>query len=370
MNLSPDSRSPEPQTAPESLSATRRGTRGRWLAGAVLLVLAVPASLVAANWVWKAWYGPKVDPLLTAPVTISLGSDRNTDPAAASSSQTSTGGAATNDGAMSSPEVLEGLLAGISQTAIDSAPHPLDPVLEVARKAREKIRAEIRDYTATMVNEVRLDDGELREQQYLLCKVRHARQTEDGAKTPFSIYTRFLAPQSKLGQEAIWVEGQRDDHLVAHLPPGLTNLMRWTLHPESPTAMSGNRYPIWDIGIVKLLDKMIEKGERDRAAGPCQVRLDPSARINDQPCLMIEVRHDTQRPPYDYHIARIYIDRVQQLPVAYEGYLWPETPGGEPLLLERYIYQDLKLNPGLTDTDFDPDNPAYDYPGKKSPERP
>jgi len=30
--------------------------------------------------------------------------------------------------------------------------------------------------------------------------------------------------------------------------------------------------------------------------------------------------------------------------------------------LEEYIYQDVKLNPGLEDSAFDPDNPEYNYP--------
>ena len=69
--------------------------------------------------------------------------------------------------------------------------------------------------------------------------------------------------------------------------------------------------------------------------------------------------------PYDFHLARIYFDIEWQLLFGYEGFDWPESPEQEPPLLERFFYSDLELNPGLTAADFDPDNPAYNYPGKK-----
>lgn len=322
----------------------------RGLVAVALLLVALPAVLLGSNWVWQTWFGPRVDPSQTAPVRITHG------------------GEGSEGGGDAGGPVLTGLLGGLSQAAVDAAPHPLEPVLKIAHEARDRIRSEVRDYTTRMINQVRLEDGQLREEQYLFCKVRHAGPDLD-PPVAFSIYTRFLAPQSKLGQEAIWVEGRNDNNLVAHLPAGLTNLLRWDLHPESSLAMAGNRYPIWDIGILRLLDKIIERGERDRKAGPCVVRLDPAATINGAKCILIEVRHDDRRPPYDFHIARIYVDLEREIPVAYEGFLWPEKEGDPPLLLERYVYQDIQTNVGLGDRDFDPDNPEYDYPGrgKKDP---
>ena len=35
--------------------------------------------------------------------------------------------------------------------------------------------------------------------------------------------------------------------------------------------------------------------------------------------------------------------------------------GDPPPLLESYTYPNLKLNPGLTNADFDPKNPAYNF---------
>jgi hypothetical protein len=42
--------------------------------------------------------------------------------------------------------------------------------------------------------------------------------------------------------------------------------------------------------------------------------------------------------------------------------MWPETPEGEPILDEEFVYEQLQMNVQLEDQDFDPDNPAYKYP--------
>ena len=49
-------------------------------------------------------------------------------------------------------------------------------------------------------------------------------------------------------------------------------------------------------------------------------------------------------------------DDELQIPIRYESYDWPQKEGGQPVLLEEYTYTDLKVNVGLTDKDFDPDN--------------
>jgi outer membrane lipoprotein-sorting protein len=49
------------------------------------------------------------------------------------------------------------------------------------------------------------------------------------------------------------------------------------------------------------------------------------------------------------------VDREYQLPVYAEIFDWYGQ------LIERYGYLDVRLNPGLTDADFDPKNPAYGF---------
>ena len=237
--------------------------------------------------------------------------------------------------------------------------HPLDPLLEVARMGLDRIRNDVRDYTAIVVKQERVK-GRLRPEEYMSCKVRRNHQTDD-ASVPRSIYMRFLKPRSLAGQEAIWVENKYKGKLIGHAA-GIQNIVRATLEPTGWIAMRGNRYPITEFGIETLLVRMIEKGERDRKYDEVEIEIDRDLTFDGHACTLLTIKHPTQRDHFEFHIAKIYIDDELDIPVGYEGYLWPKEPGGEPQLLEKYLYKDIKLNVGLTDIDFDPDNPEYDFP--------
>ena len=71
--------------------------------------------------------------------------------------------------------------------------------------------------------------------------------------------------------------------------------------------------------------------------------------------------HPVKRRDFLFHIARIFVDKELMVPLRYEAYDWPAKPGEPPPLLESYTYARLKLNPGLTDADFDPNNPQYNF---------
>ena len=61
-------------------------------------------------------------------------------------------------------------------------------------------------------------------------------------------------------------------------------------------------------------------------------------------------------------VAEIYVDEERLVPLRYSAYDWPAKEGAKPSLMEEYIYRDLKLNVGLQEKDFDPDNEEYDFP--------
>lgn len=255
---------------------------------------------------------------------------------------------------------LTGRALGQAPSPQGSEPHPLDPAIEVAREGMAFIRANVRDYTCTIVKRERIN-GALGEYQYMTAKVRHRREESGRVVTPFSVYLRFLKPKSVEGREVIWVDGSNGGNLIAH-ETGLLNIKRVFLPPNGFLAMMGQRYPITEIGALNLVTKLLEKGERDRQRGECDVTFFQNAAINKRPCRMIQVVHPTRRDYFDFHKAQIFIDHELKIPVRYASWTWPTTPGGEPVLEEEYTYLDVKLNVGLTDDDFSPDNADYNYP--------
>ncbi|MCH2178118.1 MAG: DUF1571 domain-containing protein [Mariniblastus sp.] len=320
---------------------SEESSRSGWgcLGKSFLLVGLILCGAFAAHKIYQINFAAKINSQLTEPVKI-----------------------VTDGTALTSEQPIEptGVTAGINAEAIAAAEHPLLPLLEVAKAAHDEMEKNVADYEATVVSQTRAD-GKLGEEKYMRIKIRHEQAREE-IKVPFSVYTLFLKPRSSAGQEAIWVSGENEDKIIAHLS-GLANLIRFKLDPEGALAMKGNRYTIRDIGMKNLLKKMLEKGEEGLKNDKCEVHVQRNVSVGDRTCTMLEIVYPEKLSDIDFHKARIFIDDQRSLPIAYEGYLWPEKPGGVAPLLEKYIYNDIQLNRGLTDKDFDPDNEQYNYPG-------
>lgn len=228
--------------------------------------------------------------------------------------------------------------------------HPLMPALRWAYEGKRRLE-QIRDYTAVMAKRERID-GTIGPYEYMFVKIR---------QRPFSVYLCFLDPPSLKGQEVIYVAGQNDGKMWAH-GVGVRRIFGTvSLDPNGLIAMRGNHYPITEIGISNLVHRLIEVGERDAQYGECEVKFIPGAKVNGRQCTCLQVVHPVPRRNFLFHLARIYADDELQVPLRYEAHDWPRTPGGEPELMEEYTYQNLKLNVGLTDRDFDIRNPEYGF---------
>lgn len=228
--------------------------------------------------------------------------------------------------------------------------HPLLPAVRWAKECLHNM-GRIRDYTARMAKRERIN-GTLSDYEFLKVKVRHE---------PFSVYLAFLGPDKLKGQEVIYVKGRNDGKLLAHAN-GVKKLFGTVpLDPNSMLAMAGNRYPITELGIRRLTERLIEVGEHDSQYGECEVKAFPNSKINGRDCVCLRVTHPVRRREFTFTMAKVYVDSELNIPVRYEAYDWPRAPGGEPLLTEEYTYDNVRLNVGLTDRDFDVTNPEYHF---------
>ncbi len=233
--------------------------------------------------------------------------------------------------------------------------HPLEPALELAEHVLKNIQKNVHDYTATVIKQERIA-GQLGPEEVTFVKIR---------SRPFSVYMKFLEPPNLRGQEVIYVDGANDGKIVAHAGSGVQALVGTVrIPPQGPLAMLGQRYPITELGIENLTRRLIEVGRHDEHYGETYVWRNDDAKVGDRPCLSFTVMHPVKRTGFIFHIARIFVDKELMVPLHYEAYDWPEKPGDPPQLLERYTYARLTLNPGLTDADFDPNNPEYNFVSK------
>jgi hypothetical protein len=249
--------------------------------------------------------------------------------------------------------------SGDVEEQVPEGQHPIDPALRIAREGVAYLQSHVADYTATIVKRERVN-GKLGETQYVYAKIRNRKRNGEEIVTPFSVYLKFLKPNSVKGREVIWVENANDGKLIAH-EAGLLNIRPVYLDPNGYLAMLGQRYPISKIGIENLVSELIVKGEAQRQVGKCEVNFFKNAKIDDRLCMLIEVINPKQLPNLEFYRAHIFIDNELNVPVRYAAWSWPETPGGEPILLEEYTYRNIQLNVGLTEQDFNPENPNYQF---------
>jgi hypothetical protein len=233
--------------------------------------------------------------------------------------------------------------------------HPLDPAIALADKLLENLRKHVKDYSAVIVSQERVG-GKLSEQEFMAVKIR---------QDPFSAYLDFLKPDDVRGREVLYVAGANDGNLLVRESSGWQHsLGMLSLKPTGLIAMQGNRYPITDLGLMHLTDRLLEIARQDRRYGEVDVHFFKDCKVNGRVCTMIEVVHPTERRNFLFHKAQIYIDDELNVPIRYAAYMWPKEPGAEAPLDEVYTYLNLKLNVGLTDADFDPHSSNYHFMDK------
>lgn len=242
----------------------------------------------------------------------------------------------------------------LTEKQILASRHPLAQAWKLAREVKTHIEKDVQDYTATLISRERFPEkkGEYVDRKVSL-KIR---------QQPFSAYFRALEPEKDKGGEAIYVEGKNDGNALVHTT-GITGwaLGTLSLDPKGKILMRDQHYPMTDVGLHNLTKRLMEQAAKDMRFGDCEVTYSEDAEIDGRPCTCVTVVHPKRRKEFIFHKAKIFIDKEWNVPVCYEAYDWPPAPEEEPVLLERFEYRDLKINPGLTDFDFDTKNPEYNY---------
>lgn len=254
--------------------------------------------------------------------------------------------------------------ASIAPSAGLTAGRPLDTALQIARDALTQCRAAVNDYTAMLVKRER-SDGVLGEHEFMYLKMRNRKLVDGKIVQPLSVYLTYLKPSTVKGREVIYVEGQNDGNLIAH-EGGFKGRFLPTvpLPPTGMLAMRGQRYPITEVGIENLIVKLIERGETAREFPDVTCTFRKNAKVKDRTCTVLEVLQPHRHPQLDFHQAQIFIDDQLNLPIRYISYDWPKRQGDSLDVIEEYNYLDVKTNVGLTDADFDPRNPQYNFYSK------
>ena len=67
---------------------------------------------------------------------------------------------------------------------------------------------------------------------------------------------------------------------------------------------------------------------------------------------MLRITHPSRRDGLQFHSASMSIDTELHVPVRFDVFDWPESPGQEPPLTAEFTYTNVTLNPDLDDAVF------------------
>lgn len=232
----------------------------------------------------------------------------------------------------------------------------MNELVAMARAMLKHMQASIGDYRGTLIKRERIGN-QLSDETRMEFKIRNPAPSSGG----LAAYLKFTAPKSAQGREVIWVEGQNKNQLTAH-EGGYLNLLRVNLAPDSSLAMLGNKYPITELGLLRLVEKLIEKIDRGVDLSQCQIEIRDGQMVGERVCRLIQVTQPESVPGADFYIAQVFVDTERQIPLRYAAFLWPKHVGEAAPLEEEYTYLNVELNVGLKDSDFDPDNKEYGFP--------
>jgi hypothetical protein len=218
-----------------------------------------------------------------------------------------------------------------------------DP-LAFLRRARDWAEGRIRDYTCHFQKLERID-GELQRPERMRMKFR---------LEPFSVYLKWIADPSE-GQEVIYVEGEYKGKIQAH-PSGILGVIfrKVALDPEGKTALKHSRRPLTKAGMVNMVRLITRQCEEAHDRGDLTLTYEGVRVEADRPTYVLK----RLLPPgkgYPCETLVIFIDTETLACVRSDAYDWD----GE--LISHYFYTNIDFTPGLTDRDFDTDNPDYGY---------
>jgi len=209
----------------------------------------------------------------------------------------------------------------------------------------ERAYAQVQDYTTTFHKQERVD-GDLLPKEEIELKFRK----------PFSLYLKWTGEVNQT-REVIFSKGWNGDKLRAH--KGSFPDMTVNLRPESNLAMQGNRHKITEahfghaIGVIARDARLAESRPQDNVR-----YIDLGERtVYGAKSRCFEARAQSSGPVSVYYAARakVCFDVRSKMPTRIT--VW--SADGD--MLEDYGFENTKLNVGLTDLDFDPENADYNF---------
>jgi hypothetical protein len=171
-------------------------------------------------------------------------------------------------------------------------------------------------------------------------------------KKPSHYYFRWNSGTAK-GREVIFVQGRYNDKIVAH-PGGIFKILTFHLDPEGYLAMKENRHCLKSSGMEKIIALVASNAALAKEKGLDGIRFKGESLFDGKRVRLVEGLFPEDQGFYARRIV-LYLCPALQLPLKVSIY------DGAGELVEDYEFHDLKNNVGLSENDFEPHNPQYNF---------
>jgi hypothetical protein len=202
--------------------------------------------------------------------------------------------------------------------------------------------AKVHDYT-TIFHRIEMIDGRLIPEEVSLLKFRR----------PMSVYMKWFHPTK--GQETLYVAGANNNKVRAH-GTGFSGIVTVNLDPYGARAMQNSRHPVTDIGVHHLVLTIVSNMNRAINAGEMTSLDHGEKNVYGRKTRQLEgiLPKNASKGYYCYRCV-VNLDLENKMPIFTQIFDWNNR------LVESYGYENLQVNPGLTDKDFDPKNSDYNF---------
>jgi len=173
-------------------------------------------------------------------------------------------------------------------------------------------------------------------------------------KKPFSVYMKWIKAPYK-GSELLYIAGWNENQIRAHRG-GILWFITRNVDPRDPALMVGNLRPVTSMGIGYLLETVAINIRKAIKASELTFSDDRQETVYGKNTVVVEVVFPKERAK-DYDGWRFVINQDIESKMLVRIRIYDR----DDLLTENYGYENLVLNPALTDTDFDPKNLEYHF---------
>ncbi|WP_198300368.1 DUF1571 domain-containing protein [Desulfuromonas soudanensis] len=202
----------------------------------------------------------------------------------------------------------------------------------------------VESYTAIFHKQQRIA-GKLLEEENIFLKFR---------KKPYSLYMKWVTEPYK-GSELLYIVGWNKGRIRAHRGGFFSFIVR-NLDPDDPKLMKDNLRPVTSTGVGFLLETVAINMRKAIKAGVLTFTRRGKEKVygRDTQVIVIDISYENAE---DYDGAQFVINQDVESKILLRIRIYDR----DGQLVENYGYENLNLDARLSDADFDPKNPEYDF---------